>query len=292
LAGAGVSGLGKGAICVVCHNQAFPGAQCDPAHQPVNGISPSACVQSGPTFLHEDTDTVAPKYIDVPHDNTQAEILLGRDAFFMGGSLPMLSKHANVQDSCVGCHMTLNPQTHISHGSPAVSDHVFYITDAERPTLCANCHSAGDVNGLAVVSNTMNGIAQLSAAMGRAIKSQLPATFYVGGKLVNTSSVTAVSYNNVIGAGTSALLLASSHSYSIAFYSGTTLLASGTLPTITSDSAGTIPVFGATSVFRKAIWNYFLITEDYSNGIHNPSFVSSVLANTLAQVNSLITSGN
>ena len=299
MAGFGVSGLGKGAICTACHNSRN-GMQCDSAHQPVNGIIPSYCSggattpgPSGPTFNHEDTDPVAPLYLDTPHDNTQAEVLMGREAFFMGSTLPMLSPHAAIQDSCVGCHMTLNPQTHSS--SNTVSDHVFYITDAERPTLCANCHSSGgNVNGLAIISSTLNAMAQLNAAMGPALKAQLLAntTIYVGSshKALNSSQITMVSFGNIINSPTSVSSAQSSFYFYTAALNATTGLPSGNyavsggLSAITTDSAGTIPLFGANSKFKKAVWNIQLIGKDYSNGIHNPNFVSAVLSNTLAAV--------
>ena len=311
MAGVGASGLGKGAICTVCHNSRN-GVQCDPAYPPqASGLCLSGAPQTGPTFNHEDTDTVAPLYNDTPHDNTQAEVLLGREAFFMGGNLPMLSKHANIQDSCVGCHMTLNPQTHISHGAAAVSDHVFYITDAERPTLCANCHSSGgDVNGLAIVTETQNGLAALSAAMGPAMYSALKAsgltTIYVGGNntavngsnkagtAISIASIGSIIFNNTaaVPANLTASGAASYYFYSGAGGTGTLLNTGGTAITgMSLDQYNTQPVvvagiinLGPSGKFKKAVWNYQLIGKDYSNGIHNPGFVSSVLANTLAAI--------
>ena len=283
IVGAGVSGLGKGAICAVCHNSRN-GVQCDSAHAPLtNGTCASGSVQSGPTFLHEDTDLVAPTYMDTPHDNTQAEVLLGRDAFFMGTSLPMLSKHANVQDSCVGCHMTLNPQM---NGTSAAT-HVFYIQDGDRPTLCANCHGgSGDVSGQGIVSETQNQEAVLTAALGLAMQTHLPAntTIYVGKTAVNTASVASVTFFQI--PATSAALTASGSATFYFYNSAGTLLASGGLSAITTDAAGLLPVFSTNGILKRAVWNYQLIGKDYSNGIHNPSFVNSVLSNTINAVNS------
>ncbi len=308
MAGFGASGLGKGAVCVLCHNSG-QGVYCDSANPPLpNGVcagasgpqttaTPSSTyTKTGPTFLHEDTDTLAPNLLDTPEMVTQFEVLEGRDAFFMGNTLPMTSPHAAIKDSCVGCHMTLNPQTHGT--TPAVSDHVWYITDAERPTLCANCHggSSDAVNGLGIVSSTLNSMAQLNAAMGPALLAQLPAnsTIYVGGALnavtgartttgtaLNTSQITAVAFNNIINNPTSVIGSGSSFYF---YTGGANYAVSGGLSEMFTNATGNTLVFGPNSKFKKAVWNIQLIAKDYSNGIHNPAFVAAVLANTLSAV--------
>jgi hypothetical protein len=88
---------------------------------------------------------------------------------------------------------------------------------------------------------------------------------------------------------TSAALTASGSS-TFYFYSGAggtgTLLASGGLSTITTDAAGNNPVFSTNGILKRAVWNYQLIGKDYSNGIHNPSFVTAVMSNTINAVTS------
>ncbi len=288
IVGAGVTGMGKGAICMACHNSRN-GVACDAAHAPgPNGVCLTGSVQSGPTFLHEDEDAVAKTYLDTPHDNTQAEVLLGRDAFFMAGTLPMLSKHANVKDSCVGCHMTLNPAMHLSHGAPAGSGHQFYINDGDRPDLCANCHGTGTgdkVTGQGVVANVQNQFAQLAAAMGPAMMAQLPAgTIYVGSThvAVPVASVATVTFDNT--ASTPSLLTKGGGSTFYFYNAAGTLISSGGLTAITSDAAGLVPVFGPNSKFKKAVWNYQLIGKDYSYGIHNPTFATTVLDKTTTAI--------
>ncbi|MBF0559902.1 MAG: hypothetical protein HQL08_14105, partial [Nitrospirae bacterium] len=323
MAGFGVSGLGKGAICVACHNERN-GVACDSAHAPgttplpgiCNSISTNPSVQSGATFLHEDGDTVAPLYLDTPHDNTQAEVLMGRDVFFMSGSLPMLSKHANVEDACVGCHMTLNPQTHLSHGAAATSTHVWYINDADRPTLCANCHSSS-VDGQAIVASTQNQVAVLMDALGTNMLSYLKANYgsasiYIGGSnnstLTAKTGMTAVPVSSIgaiylgnnptnctaanVSAGNCSITNGDAGQSTFYFYdaSGNALktssgsaLSAG-LTAISTDSSGLSLIFGANSIYKKAIWNLMIVQRDYSWGVHNPSFVSTVLATTITQV--------
>ncbi|HUI67189.1 MAG TPA: carboxypeptidase-like regulatory domain-containing protein [Nitrospirota bacterium] len=272
MAGFGVDGVGKGAICMACHNNRN-GLQCASAPTgtgagtgtcPGGNLSPT-----GLTFLHEDTDAYAPLMLDTPHDAAQAEVLMGRDFFFMGTSLPMLSKHANVKDTCVGCHMTLNPQTHLSHGVPATSSHVFYIKDADVPTLCANCHSS-NVDGAAIQAYVEDQMLVLGQKMSANMLSRLPATFYISKAAWTLAGTTSITYSN----GTF-------------YFNGTpgniTSGTKATLSTLTTDAAGNIPVFGPNDILKKGNWNWMMLERDGSLGIHNPSFVQQVLTNSIGQ---------
>ncbi len=356
------SGFGKGAICMECHNMGYGGTKCSVAPTsmgicPVNYTAPynitggpivylnnngtynSDSNLGGAPFLHEDTDPTNNLYSagsssQTGHDNSMADVLMGRNAFFMSGTpingvsipgyaLPMLSRHANIQDSCVGCHMTLNPQTHSSHGAPAVSDHLFAINDPDRQTLCANCHNnglptvsgvstpSGDVSGNALVAQVQSQLSLFGTTTGNVIGSALLAnlkasgitSFYVGGAannvttcgkantgvLVTVSQLQSVtgtsSFTFYTGAGnTSPVTQPAANILNTPNCSGTGAAAATAfgLGAISTDAAGTIPLFPFNSVFKRAAWNYTLINNDKSYGIHNPSFVQAVLNNTIA----------
>ncbi len=279
MSGVQVDGLGKGAICTVCHN-IRGGLTC----QNATLTSTGACDATGyasTTFLHEDTDATANKPLaDTPHDNSQADVLMGRNAFFMqsqGTQLPMLSKHANVEDSCAGCHMALNPQTRLSHGAATVNSHVWYITDAARPALCANCHSS-NVTGNALVASTDDLLSTLGQKLSAYLVSGVSTTVYVGSNHLQMS-VTNASW---VGDGNFSITgnLQSN---------GTSTTISSSTARITTDSAGTTPYFAVgtsysnTDKIYKGVWNLMLIENDMSHGIHNPTFVTTVLNNTIAQ---------
>ena len=357
------SGFGAGAICIQCHNLGYGGLNCGVAATsmgicPVNYTAPYSITGSsvvytsnngtynsdpnltGAPFLHEDTDPSNNLYSagtsgGTGHDNAMGDVLMGRNAFFMGTTLPMLSKHANVTDSCVGCHMTLNPTTHLSHGAPAVDTHFWYIADADRPTLCANCHGGtGDVSGNALVGQTTTQLAALAGTstvpgtIGQAFLANLKASgitsFYVGGiannvstcgkphtgTLVTVSQITSVtgtsSFTFHVSSGnpgcTGATTITSSTvaafctqntdnpaNCNTANASTTAVTTAFGLGAISKDAAGTQPLFPLNSVFKKAQWNYTLINNDKSYGIHNPTFVTTVLNNTIAALNAAAT---
>ncbi len=349
--GYSVSGLGKGAVCVTCHNMRG-GQQCNGtvnnnvtpepiAGIPAGGTTPmnatsatlntiNACIavaNGAPqrsqtlTFLHEDNDPYQianPTYSGV-HDATQADVLMGRNAFFMGNSLPMISKHAAVKDSCVGCHMILNPVTHLSHGAPATSTHNFAIADSTQDKLCANCHSSS-VGAEGLQENVEASQAALVKEIGNYMMARMNAAIAAGRTLAyRTGSGTAAApyvytaFTTVGKAGpalTSAGLI-NEESANITIYKadGTTVQGNVTATSPYPSQSGT-SVFilnaagtGYTYFFSmdasnlnnvapanvgnkvyKAQQNFLLITRDYSKGIHNPSFVIQVQNNTIAQM--------
>jgi formate-dependent nitrite reductase cytochrome c552 subunit len=218
------------------------------------------------------------------HDASQTEVLMGRDFFFMGDSLPILSKHANVKDACVGCHMVLNPQTHLSHGTPAVSTHNFYIKDADVPTLCANCHGNGTVDGEALQTFVENQLAVLGTKMSTGFKNKINAAtgaglyYYISTNKTTTqiASATTVTYSDgsfyVTGNLTSG-------------QTGTTLKV--TLTSFTTDNNGTagagyFPLIQPNDNLKKGSWNWTMIERDGSKGIHNPTLIQQVLTNSIA----------
>jgi hypothetical protein len=268
MAGFGVDGVGKGAVCMACHNNRN-GIQCASAPTGTGLCVGGALSPTGATFLHEDGDANAALILDSMHDASQTEVLMGRDFFFMGKTLPQPSKHVNVEDTCVGCHMALNPQTHLSHGTPAVNSHNFFITDADRPKLCANCHSSS-VDGEALVTFVEDQLAVLGQKMSANLLGRLSGTIYINKVALTITGTTAITY------------------YDGSFYFNGTPgnITSGTkasLTNLTIDSSGTTPIIGPDDVLKKASWNWTMIERDGSYGIHNPSFITNVLANTIAQ---------
>ncbi|HUJ61501.1 MAG TPA: cytochrome c3 family protein [Kofleriaceae bacterium] len=296
-AGFSVNGMGEGALCISCHNSR-------------NGTTSAS---STATFLHEDTASggVAPTSYSAPHVADQGDVFEGHNAYFMGANMPMLSKHAAIANTCVGCHMTLQPATYLSHGSPAHSEHLFRITDDNQQTLCANCHGA-TVDGLGIQNGVL---AQLAALRNKASAAVIARAATVGGTinvtaydetdgdadfgLASKNFAINTTANPIVSAlfgdddihGQIALAITLTTPISIVYYdaSGTALPPVMTtrfsvqLGSLKDNSPTPVALYAATGNFTKAGWNYFLIQGDQSKGLHNPSFVNAVINNTLAQ---------
>ena len=297
-AGFAVTGMGEGATCISCHNSR-------------NG---TISTSSTATFLHEDAASggVAPTGYSAPHLADQGDVFAGHNAYFMGANMPMMSKHAAIQDTCVGCHMKLQPATYLSHGSPAHSEHLFRITDDNQQTLCANCHGS-TVDGLGIQGSVESQMAALRAKVSAAVIARAAT---VGGTInvtafdetdgdpdfglssknfaINTTTnpIVSATFADDDIRGQIALVLTFANPISIVYYSA----AGAALPPVSTttfsvqlgslkDNTSPTPValYGFTGNFTKAGWNYFLIQGDQSKGLHNPSFVTAVLNNTAAQ---------
>jgi hypothetical protein len=290
-AGFSVAGMGAGAACLSCHNSR-------------NGTTSAS---STATFLHEDSASggVAPTSYSAPHLADQGDVFEGHNAYFMGDNMPMVSKHSAIADTCVGCHMTLNPQEFSEFGTPTHGGHLFRITDANQQTLCANCHGA-TVNGAGIQGAV---VAQL-AALNKKISAAVIARATVVGGTINvvaydetagdaTLGLSSANFainttaNPIVSAlfadadirGQIAMNITLTSPISITY--GTTVVSTTTfsvqLGSLKDNETTPQPLFADTGDFTKAGWNYFLIQGDQSGGLHNPSFVTAVLNNTAAQ---------
>lgn len=336
-AGFQAKGVGKGALCMVCHS-GRSGTKCNGTvvtTEPLNGIptlgpipmgatagtlaTVNACIvaaagdkprSSTSSFLHEDNDPYMmanPTYGGI-HDAGQAEVLMGRNAFFMGNSLPMISRHASVKDSCVGCHMALNPTTHNSHGAPATSSHTWTITDDQMPTLCANCHS-GNVGPDAVQANTNVLLDKVMRAQEAYIKARINAAITAANAPYWRSLAVANSTSKPQGTAANPYLYTAFTTVSkVTTTNGTSFAifdASNKQQGVATTGATTPATYSGTTVFAKGATGYsffftsadatvgnklyksqqnvtLVTSRDGSLGVHNPSFVTAVLNNTAA----------
>ncbi len=126
--------------------------------------------------------------------------------------------------------------------------------------------------------------------------------FYVGAHTANVGACNQANTGTLVTVSQITAITASGDNPNFTFYLGASTKVSNTntnnppncnpakataatsfgIQQISADPAGTVPLFPINSVFLKAGWNAHLIRSDDSNGIHNPSFVTAVLNNTLA----------
>jgi hypothetical protein len=307
-AGFRVAGWGKGALCVTCHNTR-------------NGAQTGS---STATYLHEDTETYNDNNADgrgdptgysAPHTAAQGDVVAGRNAYFMGSSLPMISKHAAVEDVCVGCHMKLNAKTAISHGEHVTKTHLFRLVFTEDPAnpetqivnFCSNCHGTETVNGEAIIGATETGLANLAAKIGTAAKTKIngfpggivrvraynsATDLYSSTSSSNSNVAIDVAANPVVsvgleeGHGQIEFHITLTTPISITWTDGSTTTTNQfgvQLGSLKDNQATPVAIYALTGNMVRAGWNYFLIEGDDSHGIHNPGFAQAVLNATMAQ---------
>lgn len=282
-----VLGFGKGALCVTCHN------------------SRNAVLTDNTTYLHEDNVVSNPvptvytggtngNYSVSPHEACQGDVVAGRNAFFLNGNTPMMSKHAAVEDACVGCHMVLNPVKKGARDSATglltgvSKSHLFRLVfdeDLTKPetrivNFCANCHGEETVNGEAIKASTEASLAALKAKIEQAMLDQLNS---YGTGLINISKTGSGAFNdNVAGNLFTSATLGSRFSFTLKYTGGPTAGRSVSISSINVATSG-VAVFGPTTDLLKAGWNFYLLEQDASGGLHNPAFTQAVLNASLSR---------
>jgi hypothetical protein len=282
--GFAAQGVGAGALCMTCHNTR-------------NG-------------LHEDPITLTS--FSAPHTPSQADILMGRNAYFMSGY--NISMHAAISDTCVTCHVKITPADPTQIGLPAnynfkSNNHTFRAS----LSICGACHSP-DVSGTATQAEfdmALGDVGTLAATKLLALLNNQvggggPGTYdviaYNPATDKNSSAAIQVSLvppsaagidfaTEIHGAMSVHLVLPPTGIASIT-WSDSTVSTNVTdlyfqLGSLKSSADHTTLLIAANSIFTKGLWNWYLVKGDGSKAIHNPSFVFDILGATKAQLGTL-----
>ncbi len=265
-AGFQAKSVGKGALCMTCHNTR--------------------------NALHN--DAYPPTSYSAPHTAAQADVVMGENAYFV--SEGQRSAHSYLKDTCVTCHLQETPPPAELSYNRSGTNHTFEAGLA----ICASCHSSA-LDGKALQVGIEEKLHKLAEKMGQYLLSKLPVQITIkdytphetGGKSYDLlSDPVVVGKDNIASAeptephGQQGFII--KFKSPVAF----TYKPSGEAPhtlslkeaevrlgDITTD--GTAALIPTSDALVKAGWNYFLIEGDGSEGIHNPSFTLDVLEATI-----------
>ena len=271
-AGFKATGLGLGAQCIVCHNSRNGGTGTTDANG--NEI----------VGLHEDNDPyfgTLTKYAE-PHEACQGDVVMGRNAyFFHDGEIGQRSPHSFIPNTCVNCHMeelTAPADLAGSGATPANPANHTFSADApdSGPDWCSKCHGAGfDRSG--VQSAVQADLDQLNSAMTTAAMDlALADTTDNPGLAPLGTGDTATFSVNYKGA-----------SLTITRANGTVENPTVPLPANTANVTVNGVQDTAGDILAKAAWNYDLINQDISLGVHNPGFATDVLQASIKAVSGI-----
>lgn len=289
------TGLGRGAVCVACHNSR-------------NG-------------KHDDTvqatDASAPVAFGTPHDGPMSDVLLGVNAYFVTPG--QRGGHSYIADTCATCHMELTPPPADLSFQGTGTNHTFKAD----LTICKNCHGAFD--GGSLQATTTASMSSLGTSIANAVMTKLnngatgmllwvraqdPATNNFTSSASSTSNVTfdtsanSITAISLVNASTFQITLNTAVATPTWFNGTAAATGPGTIKTfnvsvsaIKVDNAGTAGnlaffpgsptgVAGSTATgtpgtLFKALWNFGLLTNDQSLGIHNPGFYQAVIGATV-----------
>ncbi len=227
------------------------GGQCIICHNSRNGGSGSDA------YLHEDNDPVfgGLTAYATPHSPAQSDVLMGHNAYFVeasGGDLSLQrGAHSTLPDTCVTCHMEKSPPPYLWTENDHGTNHTFKADIG----ICNNCHGVDSGLGPKLQMDTQTQLDQVLAAINGAIISQATGTY--------KGNIASATYNPGYMVTVNLTYLDSTPAAN-----GVSLVKVVPLNT------------DAGQALAKGVWNYNLINNDSSKGVHNPNFVRKVLGNT------------
>jgi hypothetical protein len=263
-AGFAALGVGRGAICITCHNTR-------------NG-------------LHND-DVGLPTNYTAPHTPAQGDVLMGQNAYFV--AIGSRSPHSFIADTCTTCHMELTPPPAEFSYEGSGTNHTFKAS----LTICTQCHGVFD--GGTLQESAQAELNRLSDVMVKYLQAKItnagmvfvkdytPHTF--GGKSydLKSGSVQVSASNITVSAPTEPH---GQQGFTISFTTPVefTYSPQGESPHMLSLSQAQVQLGDFTTDGTAALippdnplvrggWNFFLIQGDGSKGVHNPSFVFSAV---------------
>lgn len=201
-----------------------------------------------------------------PHASSQGDVLLGKNAYFVDDTREWPNPHAFFTGSaCSTCHMSLA-------GKGDYSSHTFKVPEG----LCASCHGTkyteemvqeNTLHLLSLVRTQVN--ARVLAVRDRikTVRAWNPET----GQFTPNVAVKAPVYRVDL------LSIAGQIAFKMTLTDGSVVYSQ--LGDI-KDEKGQ-PVFATKDPVVRAAWNYLLIQNDGSKGVHNPTYTRAVLLATL-----------
>ncbi len=243
-AGFAATGVGRGAMCITCHNSRNGGSGTN-------------------AYLHQDGNSVFGilSSYSGPHEANQGDVLMGYNAYFVGNGI-MRSPHSLIVDTCANCHMEQTPPPALLSYALGGTNHSFKAS----LNICTTCHPTNEALGPMLQASVKGTLEQLDTSLKNAIISRSTGT----NPIVQVTSLG--SRGRIFAVLLDGSKTTDPEGDPLANFPG---LALADLGASTFDA------------LAKSLWNYYLIEQDQSFGIHNPDFTFLVLGETQHQVNSL-----
>jgi hypothetical protein len=252
IAGFQVFGAGRGAMCMTCHNSRR-GLRNDAVYADYVGTSEVA---------------------RAPHGSSQTDMLMGENAYLVNTGVR--GSHSLIADTCVRCHMEATPPPDILSYNQGGTNHTFFAS----PDICGECHgeilNAESIQSIVVaVLDNLEGL--IEDRWMEVITEQIAAgnAIDIGdGVVLDDAADLAGIARLVLGEsrGSQALtfVLADDTEVGPVALASIDVIRPAPMPTIALSDVGDEGLL-------KAGWNWALVTNDGSRGVHNPRFALQVL---------------
>ncbi len=253
LAGFIAEDVGRGAICMTCHNTR-------------RGLKNDDTWDGGDGGR-------------APHLGAQTDVLMGQNAYFV--EVGQRSFHSLLEDSCVDCHMEATPPPPDLSYNLGGTNHTFYA----RPEICSECHSV--VTAPDVQEPTEEALDEIKVGLENSYV-QLMADLISDGNSIDFDGLRTVTAASEI-AGVEFTETHGRQALWPEFTDGQDFEEPVGLRDINvvpaeGDPYSFYDVIDAYLI--KSGWNFLLFHADGSLGVHNPSWTAEVLESTMQAIES------
>jgi hypothetical protein len=264
MAGFTAYSVGKGAICMQCHNSRR-GLRND---------------ETWPATSSSDPDRA-------PHLGTQADVVMGQNAYFV--DIGFRGPHGFINDTCVNCHMRLTDPPEDLSLDAGGTNHLFNASTE----ICTQCHGAFTADNVQEVTERASEVLKetIVDSIYLEIERQVNAgnvvdvsgaanedgTGSVTKTITSMADVGTIEFTESHGSQAMDITVGGVTVYHVTMNGGTDVRKAGDPPSGTSlyDTPGG-------SVIARAGWNLLLFEDDGSKGIHNPRFTGLALEGAIA----------
>jgi hypothetical protein len=249
IAGYTAYAVGRGAMCMTCHNSR-------------RGL------RNDSTF---DNFYLTSEAARAPHGSAQTDVLMGENAYLV--TTGIRGAHSFLTDSCVACHMEETPPPADLAYNLGGTNHTFYASDS----ICTNCHSGLD--GPTIQAGVESTLHILQDSVEEGLLALIDEQTSLGNVIDLNGEFQILSVANVQeivfgeSRGRQSMTITFADSSTAGPYRMTDV---DVLDGVTEDVLGQFYDF-ADPLLIKAGWNWGLIHNDGSLGVHNPTYAYTVM---------------
>ena len=257
IAGFTATDVGRGAICMTCHNSRR-GLRND---------------DTFPTFTGSEVSRA-------PHPGPQADMIMGQNAYLV--DVGNRGRHSLLEDTCATCHMEETPPPEDLSYNQSGTNHTFYAS----PEICSECHGFG----AEVIQGPVEAqLDELQTRLEDAILALIEEQTALGNKIdlngqaiisaANVGEVEEIVFGEARGQQAIEVTLAGQTGGPFAMSTVRVLDAN-------DERIGVLYDFADERLIKSG-WNWGLVHNDSSHGVHNPSFAFQVLGASLSALGEL-----
>jgi hypothetical protein len=253
LAGFIAEDVGRGAICMTCHNTR-------------RGLKNDETWDGGDGGR-------------APHLGAQTDVIMGQNAYFV--EVGDRSFHSLLEDSCVDCHMEATPPPPDLAYNLGGTNHTFYA----RPEICENCHSVVTAPDIQepfeeAMEELLDGIEATYAAVMTEQFDAGSAIDLDGERTVTSASeITSIEFTETHGRQALAFEFADN----MELEEPIQIRSINVVP----EEGEPFALYDILEDYViKAGWNYLLFHADGSHGVHNPSWSIDAVEATIVAIES------